>query len=284
LPLPTPPSRNRRRPRNRDPLAVYCPDDHAALLIDGIECPFDDGAAGLKSRPLARARRALQPEPPDFTKAAAPVPDAAEFRPRVRQDGKQFLRPDIDPSAASEVAGVGRGLGRGYDVWLPKCTTTDARRSPATASASSRMPASFCRPASTSLGHFKRKLHMVRSRRPSNASRLPFAAPPRAQAPRQSPASPQTAGETRSLRGCCWEVTTGAIQGRLPSSTSRPVCSDVTNHIRSRLAAARARHGFRVGRVRCCRTQRAGILPMRLEDRARMSFRTATSPRPFAIC
>src|SRR5262245_5742225 len=60
------------------------------------------------------------------------------------------------PSACSEVAGVGVPSGAATTL-VPMPTTT--ARPAGTASASSRMPESFCPPASTSLGHFRANLN-----------------------------------------------------------------------------------------------------------------------------
>jgi hypothetical protein len=58
-------------------------DDHAALLVDGVERAFDRGARRLDRNRLPEAGRAVEPEPSDLAEAAAVVPDAEEVDPTV---------------------------------------------------------------------------------------------------------------------------------------------------------------------------------------------------------
>ena len=250
------------------------------VLVDGVECALDGRIAGLDRDRLAKPGRALQPEPADLAKAAAIVPDAAEFGPGSPTAPRTNpRRRSATPSAASEVAGV--GVPSGAATTLVPIPTTTASRSPATASASSRMPASFCRPASTSFGHFSENFISSDPADLSDASMLTFAAPPRARARRQSPSVAATAGATSTTsRTLLARLPRGAIQGRC--RRPRPaVCSD--GHKPDRPALARRAHATspphwssRPGRKR-----RAGSPPIWPVDRARMPSRTATSPRPW---
>jgi len=70
--------------RYRDPPAVSRPDNHAARIVDGVECAFDRGAGRLNRYRLSQPRRPREPEPPDLPKATAIVPKLSKFRPRVR--------------------------------------------------------------------------------------------------------------------------------------------------------------------------------------------------------
>src|SRR5713101_3423802 len=132
------------------------------------------------------------------------------------------------PSAASEVAGV--GVPSGAAMTLVPMPTTTPRRPPATASASSRMPASFSRPARTSLGHFSEYFISSDPAALSDASTLTFCSAASSASPAAKPSVAATAGETSiTSRMLLARLPRGAIHGRcrLP----RPaVCSDVTNH------------------------------------------------------
>jgi hypothetical protein len=65
--------------------ALGCTNDQAAGFIDGVERAFDGCGSRPDRNPLAEAKGALQPQLSDVGKAAAIVPDAAEFDPGVRE-------------------------------------------------------------------------------------------------------------------------------------------------------------------------------------------------------
>ena len=142
------------------------------------------------------------------------------------------------PSAASEVAGV--CVPSGAATTLVPMPTTTASRSPATASASSRMPASFCRPARTSFGHFSENFMWSDPADLSDASMLTFCNAASSATPAAKPSVAATAGDTSTTsRMLLARLPRGAIQGRC--RRPRPaVCSDVTNHIGPR-SPSRAR-------------------------------------------
>ncbi len=142
------------------------------------------------------------------------------------------------PSAASEVAGV--GVPSGAAMTLVPMPTTTARRSPATTSASSRMPASFCGPAMTSLGHFSENFIWSDPADLSDASTLTFCSAASSASPAAKPSVAATAGATSiTSKMLLARLPRGALQGRC--RRPRPaVCSDVTNQIGPR-SPSRAR-------------------------------------------
>ena len=87
--------------------------------------------------------------------------DTPPRRPTARRTGPRRRHRRRAP--ASEVAGY--GVPSGAATTLVPMPTTTASRPSATASASSRMPASFCPPGQNIVGPFQRKLHVFRSRR-----------------------------------------------------------------------------------------------------------------------
>ena len=138
------------------------------------------------------------------------------------------------PSAFSEVAGVGVSVGAATTL-VPIPTTT--ARPPVTASASSRMPASFCRPAKTSLGHFSENFRSSDPGERMAASTLSLASADSSASPAAKPRVAATAGGTLvTSRMLLARLPRGAIQGlwRRP----RPaVCSVVTNQVGPRSPA-----------------------------------------------
>ena len=108
------------------------------------------------------------------------------------------------------------------------------------ASASSKMPASFCRPASTSLGHFSEKSNSSDPAERNDASTLSLRSAASNARPAANPSVAATAGDTSiTSRMLQARLPRGAIQGRC--RRPRPaVCTDVTNHFGPR-SPSRAR-------------------------------------------
>src|SRR6266478_222591 len=182
------------------------------------------------ARASHRARISAKPRPlSQMPRNSTQASDSAE---------NSSSAPIWTPSAASEVAGV--GVPSGAAMTLVPIPTTTASRLPATASASSRMPASFCRPASTSFGHFSENFIWSDPADLSDASMLTFCSAASSATPAAKPSVAATAGETSiTSRMLLARLPRGAIQGRC--LRPRPaVCSDVTNHIGPR-SPSRAR-------------------------------------------
>ena len=182
--------------RNRHEFAARGPDDHAALFVDGVEGALDRRAAGLDRDHLSEPGRALQPEPADFGKATAVVPDTAELGPAVRERREQAPPRSIWIAERRQRGRRRRrALRCGDDVGAD--ADHDREATARTASASSRMPASFaCRPARRWAISAKTSGHPIPPTA-ATASMLSCAAPPRAQAPRQSRASPRPPARRR---------------------------------------------------------------------------------------
>ena len=102
------------------------------------------------------------------------------------------------------------------------------------------MPASFCRPASTSLGHFSENFISSDPADRSDASMLTLRSAASSASPAAKPSVAATAGETSiTSRMLLARLPRGAIQGRC--RRPRPaVCSEVTNQIGPR-SPSRAR-------------------------------------------
>ncbi len=221
-------------------------------------------ATGCPS-PAARCSQSLRISP----KPAAMVPDAAEFHPAVRQRARTIPRRRYGrPSAASEVAGV--GVPSGAATTLVPIPTTTASRPSATASASSRMPASFCGPASTSFGHFSENFMWSDPADLSEASMLTFCSAASSASPAAKPRVAATDGRyVDGLKDAAGEIAARRDPGAMPSSAPRGLLRGHQPQ-RSALASARARQGFRVGRADTDRRRRAGSPPIWLVDRAKM--------------
>ena len=125
----------------------------------------------------------------------------------------------------------GVGVPSGAATTLVPMPTTTARRLSGMASASSRMPASFFCPASTSLGHFSENFIKSDPAALSDASILTLCKAASSASPAANPSVAATAGETSiTSRMLLARLPRGAIQGRC--RRPRPaVCSEVTNQI-----------------------------------------------------
>src|SRR5207253_3245302 len=82
--------------RDWNPFALGGADDQAARLVDGVEDAFDGGSTRVDGNLFAEPGRSFEPQLADLGKAAALVPDAAEFDPGVRQRTKQLPGGDLD--------------------------------------------------------------------------------------------------------------------------------------------------------------------------------------------
>ncbi|OIQ63860.1 hypothetical protein GALL_545970 [mine drainage metagenome] len=146
--------------------------------------------------------------------------------------------PISTPIALSEVAGV--GVPSGAATTLVPMPTTTASPPLDRASASSRIPASFCCPTSTSLGHLSENFISSDPADLSEASMPTFCSAASSASPAAKPSVAATAGEASTV--------SRMLQARLPSGANqgrclrpRPaVCSAVTNHIGPR-SPSRAR-------------------------------------------
>ena len=225
---------------DRHPPAVGRPDDHAARSVQGVERALDGRIAGPGSRPSRQARRRAPARAAGSRQSRGHRPRCRGIPPRQSDStANSSSAPIWTPSAASEVAGV--GVPSGAATTLVPMPTTTASRSPATASASSRMPASLLPPGQHVVGPFQRKLHMFRSRRPQRRLDAYFLQrrlerKPGGKTQRRRDRRRRHRSTSRTLLA---RLPRGAIQGRC--RRPRPaVCSEVTNQIGPR-SPSRAR-------------------------------------------
>src|SRR5712675_454556 len=216
-----------------DVLIIMQPDSSLVSNVPSTVEPPDWIATGCPS-PAARSSQ---------SRRISPKPRPLSQRPRNSAQESDSVAnsssaPIWTPSAASEVAGVGVPSGAAT-TFVPIPTTT-ARRLSSTASASSRMPASFSGPARTSLGHFSENFISSDPADLSDASMLTFCSAASSASPAAKPSVAATAGDTSiTSRMLLARLPRGAIHGRC--RRPRPaVCSEVTNHIGPR-SPSRAR-------------------------------------------